>query len=165
MPDEAATDEATPDEAATDEAMPDEATPDEATPDEATPDEATPDEATPDEATPDEAMPDEATPDEATPDEATPSEPKPAVSVAVLIDTPEDGIIYEGDTITLTAVITADDPSMYVYQWQTSGDGEQWIDLEGEQGLTLAVEMTESNMNDYWRILVKDSAGRKGNQQ
>ena len=155
---------AEPEEATADEADP--ATPDEAGKDQSKQDDATKGEATPGEAGKDQPKQDDATKGEATPDEATPDEAgkddEPRVSVSIMIDTPEKEAIYEGDIVTFIAVVKADDPSRYSYQWQTSSDGEAWEDVEGENGLTLSVEMTHQNLNDYWRILV---AERKGNQQ
>ena len=107
--------------------------------------------------------PDEATAGEATPDEAEPEEKgdetekeKERVSVSVLMLVPADNIIREGDTVSLIATVSGGDPSEYAYQWQTSSDGENWRDVENAHSLTLDVKMTFTNINDYWRIQVKN---------
>ena len=71
-------------------------------------------------------------------------------------------------TITITTVMSGEhemklialvnDPAnrKYTYQWQVSEDGGQsYTDIENETEDVLRVELDETNINDFWRVMVK----------
>lgn len=67
-------------------------------------------------------------PDVATSDEA---EREDEVSVTVIVDIPEDGLVPEGATISFVAMIQGAEPADLMFQWQFSRDGESWEDIDG----------------------------------
>ncbi|MDL2206912.1 hypothetical protein LJC33_08400 [Eubacteriales bacterium OttesenSCG-928-N13] len=62
-------------------------------------------------------------------------------------------IIRDGDTFTLTAILTGFESTDYELLWQYNA-GEGWQDVENESGLTLTVIADEENVNYDWRVLV-----------
>ena len=52
------------------------------------------------------------------------------------------------------AVLQGYDGLDYALQWQMSPDAETWIDVEGETGQTMDLQMTEDNCTLYWRVMV-----------
>ena len=81
-----------------------------------------------------------------------------------VIELPEDAkvsftITWEGAAaLGETAIFTADieglDDYEYTMQWQSSADGENWQDADGETGMQMRQVITEENMAYYWRINV-----------
>ncbi len=151
-------DPATPDEAGKDQSKQDDATKGEATPGEATPGEAGKDQSKQDDATKGEATPDEATPDEAGKDD----EP---ISVMVMVDMPEDGVVPEGTSVWMTAVVTGIEPDKLLYQWQYSSDNESWTDIEGANEQNYEAVMTAANAGGYWRVTVSTIENEQGDEE
>ena len=59
-----------------------------------------------------------------------------------------------GNTATLIAVLHGYENAVYTLQWQNSEDDVNWTDVEGETGERFAIEITEENCTDYWRVQV-----------
>ena len=71
--------------------------------------------------------------------------------------------ILTGDEVTIgsilrfTSRITEEmDWETVTYQWQTSADGEEWFDVEDADQATLTITVDETNVDSYWRLVVRD---------
>lgn len=88
-----------------------------------------------------------------------------------LISTTSGDLIAENDTINLSFVVNWDNPTpslgdtahfvattnnmdglQVTFQWQYSVDDNNWIDVDGETGLTMDQVLTAQNCAWYWRI-------------
>ena len=61
---------------------------------------------------------------------------------------------YYGDTVIVKATLSGYDNAIYTMQWQTSEDGYNWVDVEGEKADTMNLIVTEDNYDNYWRLTV-----------
>ncbi len=59
-----------------------------------------------------------------------------------------------GNKVIFTAVLNGYENAVYVPQWQQSTDNEIWTDIDGANDLTYEVQITEENIEDYWRVQV-----------
>ena len=95
------------------------------------------------------------TPESATADEAgREGKQTDDITVTVLVDMPEEGIVPEGATINFTAMVQGADAAEVTFQWQFSRDNEHWEDIEGANGQSYDVVMTAANAECYWRVIV-----------
>ena len=65
-----------------------------------------------------------------------------------------DGPLYFNMESTLIAVLHGYDNAVYTIQWQTSVDGNAWIDVENATEANYTMVVTEDNYADYWRVVV-----------
>lgn len=65
-----------------------------------------------------------------------------------------EGELAFGVEAKLIAVAIGYDKVEYSLQWQTSSDNVNWQDVAGATQPELAVQVTEENYLDYWRVLV-----------
>lgn len=65
-----------------------------------------------------------------------------------------EGELAFGVEAKLIAVAIGYDMVEYSLQWQTSSDNVNWQDVAGATQPELAVQVTEENYLDYWRVLV-----------
>ena len=78
----------------------------------------------------------------------------PAVVTAEILTGDEVTI---GSVLRFTSRITEElDWETVTYQWQTSADGEEWFDVEDADQATLTITVDETNVDSYWRLVVRD---------
>ncbi len=90
---------------------------------------------------------------EKTPEElvAEALDPNRSVSIAVHKDA---DILYEGDQVTLEAVLSGYDNVNYTLQWRYSLDDQTWQNCPGQTGETMTITMDSTNYKYYWNVLV-----------
>ena len=67
----------------------------------------------------------------------------------------EDSSLQVGDTLKLTAKLTGFEGVKYTLTWQVMVPGEDWKNIDGENGETLKVELSEENIGASWRVAVE----------
>ncbi len=78
-------------------------------------------------------------------------DPNRSVSIAVHKDA---DILYEGDQVTLEAILSGYDNVNYTLQWRYSLDDQTWQDCPGQTGATMTITMDSTNYKYYWNVLV-----------
>ena len=78
-------------------------------------------------------------------------DPNRSVSIAVHKDA---DILYEGDQVTLEAVLSGYDNVNYTLQWRYSLDDQTWQDCPGQTGESMTITMDSTNYKYYWNVLV-----------
>lgn len=78
----------------------------------------------------------------------------PNRSVRLYMDIGKKDVLYYGDVVNFYAVLNGYDNAVYELRWQESADTENWVDIPGENGLELAVVLSEDNATHYWRVVV-----------
>lgn len=116
------------------------------------PEETEPDEAEPDE-TGDEFDDDEGLTDL---DDAGSMDEEPAeVRRQVIIETSPNGMITEGDRITLTSHLVGFGDAKVAYQWQVDrGDGKGWVDVEDANEYKYQFIATRETSQYTWQLIV-----------
>ena len=66
----------------------------------------------------------------------------------------EQDQLFFGEEATIVAVLHGYDNAVYTLQWQTSVDGENWVDVPGATESRMTVIVTEENYLNYWQIQV-----------
>ena len=77
----------------------------------------------------------------------------PNRSIDVYLAMEQDQLFFGGEA-TIVAVLHGYDNAVYTLQWQTSVDGENWVDVPGATESRMTVIVTEENYLNYWQIQV-----------
>ena len=77
--------------------------------------------------------------------------PDRSVNIAVSFD---NDVVVLGDTAHFTAELNGYEGWTTNLQWQESGDGNTWTDIEGVTATNYDMDITEENMNLSWRVKV-----------
>lgn len=76
--------------------------------------------------------------------------PEHSVSVCAIYNEP----LHFNDQVTLHAVLQGYDELVYSAQWQVSIDNASWQDIDGATTLSYSFIITESNYQNYYRIVI-----------
>ena len=74
-------------------------------------------------------------------------------SVSVYLAYDGDYVTF-GDRVTFYAVLNGYEDTVYTLQWQSSHDNRTWSDISGADKATYAMNVTEENYTDYYRVAV-----------
>lgn len=74
-------------------------------------------------------------------------------SVSVYLAYDGDYVTF-GDRVTFYAVLNGYEDTVYALQWQSSHDNRTWSDISGADKATYAMNVTEENYTDYYRVAV-----------
>jgi len=79
------------------------------------------------------------------------------LAIRITSDWPQGKPAYTGTPITLTANLTGFENKDYTLQWQYSPDNRAtWIDIPGENGMTMTYEISDQNDHYIWRVVARD---------
>lgn len=73
--------------------------------------------------------------------------------IEIYLETPEDELFF-GREATIAAALYGYENAVYTVQWQTSQDGEHWMEIPDATDTRLTVVVTEENYLNYWRIQI-----------
>ena len=79
----------------------------------------------------------------------------PEAPVVIEIEQLSDGQPQIGSSVLLVAHVYGPQSDTRTYQWQITSDAG-WIDLEGENAPSLALQIDESNIFRAWRVVVSE---------